>query len=53
LNNISIEDNKKPTTCINCPLKHSHDCGEITKKQETVSGARAEKILDSRCKLRE
>jgi hypothetical protein len=53
MNIYKIIVDHKPTTCIDCPLKHSHDCGEIVKLQNTSSGARAEKIADKRCELRE
>ena len=50
---IKIIVDRKPDNCMSCILKHSHDCGVIVKKQEDSSGARADKLPDGRCILKE
>ena len=43
---------KKPNTCIICPLMRLNQCGKDIKVQTTSSGTYTERVPDKRCLIR-
>ena len=49
---IKIIVDRKPSTCMGCPLKHDRNCGKPKYIQEDTSGVMVIKVPDKKCLLR-